>query len=73
MKKKITPEDYTKRPLIGVGLLSGFGTPHNPPEYNLDNNKEVIPKEDTHPGAGLRDINGKVQNIRGKDMLGEED
>lgn len=73
MKKKMTPEDYTKRPLTGVEMLSGFGTPRKPPEYDLDNNAEVIPKSDTHPGTGLRDINGKIRNIRGKDMLGEED
>jgi hypothetical protein len=31
----------------------------------------VIPKEDTHPGTGLRRFDGKVQEIDSHEMLGE--
>ena len=31
----------------------------------------VIPKEDTHPGTGLRHFDGKVKDIDPHDMLGK--
>ncbi|MCL5935357.1 MAG: hypothetical protein M1543_02555 [Firmicutes bacterium] len=71
MKKKITPESYTKNPLTGVGVLSGFGTPENPPDYNLEEVDKKTPKEDTHPGPGMKNLNGRVQDPEARNMLGE--
>lgn len=31
----------------------------------------AIPKEDTHPGTGLRHLDGKVQELDPRDMLGK--
>lgn len=56
-----------------MGVLSGFGTPDNPPEYGLKHTPEnVIPKSDTHPGTGLRHLENKVEEIEGRDLLGED-
>ncbi len=33
----------------------------------------LVPKEDTHPGPGLRELNGKVEDIDARDILGEGD
>lgn len=35
------------------------------------NMNTVIPKEDTHPGTGLRHFDGKVKDVDPHDMLGE--
>lgn len=54
-----------KRPLRSRNkTLPGIETAIYPP--NL-----VIPKEDTHPGTGLRHFNGKVEEPDPHDMLGE--
>lgn len=74
MKKKMTPESYARDPMAGVGVFSGFGTPENPPRYNLeDEGKKVLPKEDTHPGTGTRQLDGRAENPDGRVMLGEDD
>lgn len=33
----------------------------------------LIPKDDTHPGPGLQKLNGKVEEIEARNMLGEDD
>jgi len=33
----------------------------------------LIPKEDTHPGPGLQELNGRVEEIDARSMLGEDD
>lgn len=33
----------------------------------------LIPKDDTHPGPGLRKLDGKVEEIDARKMLGEDD
>ena len=33
----------------------------------------LLPKEDTHPGPGLQELNGKVEDIDARSMLGEDD
>lgn len=73
MKKKLSPQSFTDSPLAGVGLLSGFGTPDNPPGYGLEKEKKAVPKEDTHPGTGLRHLDGEVEDTGGRTMLGEGD
>lgn len=35
--------------------------------------QRVIPKVDTHPGTGLEYLDGKVQEIDARVMLGEEE
>lgn len=58
----------------GVGIMSGFGIPDNPPDYNPDKNKKmVVPIEDTHPGTGLNHLTGKVDEPDARSLLGEDD
>lgn len=59
--------------MTGVGLLSGFGTPEGPPDYDLDAGKKAIQKTDTHPGTGIKHLDGKAGNPGGRLMLGEKD
>ena len=33
----------------------------------------LVPKEDTHPGPGLQELDNKVEDIDARDMLGEGD
>lgn len=74
MKRKITPEAFTNTPSTGVGILSGFGTPDNPPDYGLGKGKKkVIPKDDTHPGTGLKQLNAEVNELDPDDLLGEDE
>lgn len=73
MEGKMTPGSYARDPVGGVGNMSGFGTPDNPPEYNLDGEKEAVPKPDTHPGTGTRHLDGRVEDPDGRLMLGEKD
>lgn len=72
-KKKMSPQSYANGPLTGVGLLSGFGAPDDPPRYDLKEEKKAVPKEDTHPGTGLRHLDGRVEDPDGRVMLGEID
>ncbi|MFZ5645863.1 MAG: hypothetical protein ACOY46_20090 [Bacillota bacterium] len=60
--------------MTGVGILSGFGTPDNPPDYDLkkDKNSKIF-GEDTHPGPGMEQFNGKIKEIDAANMLGEDD
>lgn len=73
MRKKLTPESLTNSPLTGVGLMSGFGTPKEPPGYNLEGHEKSVPKEDTHPGTGILRLNGRAGNPDADGMLGEGD
>ncbi|WP_281168104.1 hypothetical protein [Desulfoscipio gibsoniae] len=34
--------------------------------------KVKIPKTDTHPGTGLHSLDGKVQDVDPRELLGEE-
>lgn len=74
MKKKLSPESYTDNPSTGVGILSGFGNPDSPPDYNLKKGKQkAIPREDTHPGTGLNRLDGKLNDVDAQEMLGEDE
>ncbi len=42
-------------------------------KYRPKNKKEVIPKEDTRPGTGLKELDGRAENIEADEMLGEGD
>lgn len=46
MGNKVNSETIANRPMTGVGLLSGFGVPDQPPEYNLDRSEQET-KRDT--------------------------
>ena len=35
MANKVDSDTIANNPMTGVGILSGFGTPEHPPEYNL--------------------------------------
>lgn len=73
MADKIKPQSYIDYPMTGVGLLSGFGAPDNPPEYRLDKkNNEAIPKSDTHPGPGTV-ATRKGKPVPPDKLLGEDD
>lgn len=52
----------------GVGILSGFGTPDNPPDYNIKG-KKALPREDTHPGTGLKHLNRLCRLTEGKILI----
>ena len=46
MGNKVDSETIANKPMTGVGILSGFGTPDNPPDYNL-NRSDKKSKQDT--------------------------
>lgn len=61
MKKEFEPKFIPDNPLT-----------ENPYDYRKVK-KQSIPQEDTHPGAGLQELNGKVNEIDAENMLGEDD
>jgi len=43
-------------------------------KVNKRKNKTLfIPKEDTHPGPGLQELDGEVEGLDARDMLGKDD
>ncbi len=61
LKKEFEPKFIPDNPLT-----------ENPYDYKKTKNLS-IPKEDTHPGTGLQELNGKADEIDVKNMLGEDD
>jgi hypothetical protein len=42
--------------------------------YDLRDKKRIsVPKEDTHQGVGLRELNGEVNEVDAKNLLGEDE
>jgi len=61
LKKEFEPKKIPDNPLT-----------ENPYDYKKTK-KQSLPKEDTHPGAGLRQLNGRADEINAKALLGEND
>ena len=38
-----------------------------------NNEKKIVPKSDTHPGTGIKNLDGKVNEVEAQNMLGEDD
>lgn len=74
MKKEFKPKFFPDNPLT-ENIVPGSGKPNNSPDHNLYKGKKrlSIPKEDTHPATGLRELNGEVNEVDAKSLLGEDD
>ena len=74
LKKEFKPKFFPDNPLT-ENIAPGSGKPNNSPGRNLykDKKRVSIPKEDTHPGAALRELNGEVNEVDAKNLLGEDD
>jgi hypothetical protein len=61
LKKEFEPKFIPDNPLT-----------ENPYDYK-SMKKMSIPKEDTHAGTGIKEINGKADEIDAENLLGDDD
>jgi len=61
MKKEFEPKFIPDNPLTK--------NPYDP----RDTSRKSIPREDTHPGTGLRELNGEANELSAESMLGEDE
>ncbi|MFX4261002.1 hypothetical protein ACOBQJ_02250 [Pelotomaculum propionicicum] len=61
MKKEFEPKFIPDNPLTK--------NPYDP----RDRGRISVPREDTHPGTGLRELNGEVNEVNAKNLLGEDE